>query len=174
MNTLNDYLRTNKPFSDAGVQSEAVTILTDILLDKGYEKAINHTLVNLCQTMINEHETVDIQHFCEMRETSAIDGTNLFLDLLNFHIYSEKPANFIILRRFLYAFAKAGNYFDTLLDWQEDYDHGIAPQPSLSHKAYVTKLLGVNLFHCANSFPINLEGIKAIAQIIISAFDFSN
>ncbi|WP_413171801.1 hypothetical protein [Anabaena azotica] len=174
MNTLNDYLQTTAPFSDAGVQTEAAKILTEILLTKGYEKAINHTLVNLCQTMINEHETANIQHFCEIRETSAIDGTELFLDLMLPHISPEKNVNFTNLRRFFYAFAKAGNYFDTLLDWQEDYDHGIAPKPTLSYKFHVAKRLGVNLFHCANTFPVSLEGIKAIAQITISAFDFSN
>jgi hypothetical protein len=43
-----------------------------------------------------------------------------------------------------------------------------------SHRFLVTQRLGASLFDCAKTLPINLEAIKAIAQITISAFDFSN
>ncbi|MCC2694868.1 hypothetical protein [Nodularia sp. LEGE 04288] len=171
MNNFKTFLQQTTPFSHAGVKTEAVQILANILLNKGYRKAINQTLVNLCQTMINEHETANLERFCQMRETSAIDGTQLFLDLLLPHIPPDKKVNYRNLRRFFYAFAKAGNYLDTLLDWQKDYEHGIALKPTFSHRLYVTKRLSMNLLYCAACFPVNLEGIKAIAQMTISVFD---
>ncbi len=126
---------------------------------EGYIGKLNGSLHAMTNSMMNEvKDFASISGYCDARESTSVGLAETFLMIMGNYISPEFGVDFKRFRNFFYEQFKAGILLDTLSDFGKDYKAGIAPQPTIGRRFYVTWRMIKNTAKYFAYLPRSIEG----------------